>query len=355
VVEGYTDVIRCHEHGFANAVATLGTALGGDHVRLLRRLGAKKVIVVYDADAAGIRAAERALEILLEEDMAGAIVTLDGGLDPCEFLEQRPAAAFAEAVAGARDLFEFKIARTVDGRDLSEVGVRAEVVHQLMEVVARSPDRVTRALLRQVVAERLGVPEGELELRHVPGRARGEEPPPQAAREPLGLVAKAERDVAWLLVKNPGRVGVVTDECDASGFRDPVAREVVETIAMLEREGRVLDDRAILDHLSREAVEFAVNALEAEEISRPELMDGRICAAAQALSLLEIPQRVAEIDRRLKDAESAGDEQTFVTLQKERSELERRRQRLRVGGRLRGRSGGAAEAVEEGSEHNAQQ
>ena len=84
VVEGYTDVIRCHEHGFTNAVATLGTALGPEHVRLLRRFGATRVLVTYDADAAGLKAAERGIEILFEEDSPCGVVTLSGGLDPCE-------------------------------------------------------------------------------------------------------------------------------------------------------------------------------------------------------------------------------------------------------------------------------
>ena len=92
-MEGYTDVMRCHEHGFTNAVASLGTALTADHLRMLRRMGAEKVLLVFDADEAGLRAAERGLGILFDEDFPGAVVTLEGGLDPCDFLVKRGAEA----------------------------------------------------------------------------------------------------------------------------------------------------------------------------------------------------------------------------------------------------------------------
>jgi hypothetical protein len=129
---------------------------------------------------------------------------------------------------------------------------------------------------------------------------------------------------------------------------------VVEAIAGLTEEGQALDDRAILDRLSPEAVEFAVSAQESVELSRPELAEGRLRAAAQALSLLRIPEQVAQIDRQLREAESQGDEDRFVALQKERDGLEKLRQHLRTQGRIGGRGRGAAGQSGEETSQNAQ-
>ena len=88
VVEGYTDVIAAHQVGLCNVVGTLGTALGEDHLRALRRL-ADRVVLVYDADAAGQSAADRALEFFLGSDLDLRVLTLPANLDPCDYLLER--------------------------------------------------------------------------------------------------------------------------------------------------------------------------------------------------------------------------------------------------------------------------
>lgn len=352
VVEGYTDVIRCHQHGFTNAVATLGTALGAEHVRLLRRFGANKVLVVYDADAPGIKASERALEILIEADMAGAVVNLEGGMDPCDFLDEKPPEAFSAAIKKAKDLFVFKIERATQGVDLSDLNERARVAHELMAVVSRSTDRIKRSLLRQEVAEKIGVAERELEFGNVVALS---EPRPglgEARDEPVGLVSRAEQDLAGLLLKHLSGIDVVLEDADVHRIEDPVAREVIETVAALHHERRALDERAILDQLSPQAVQFAVSAWESEETSKPEALAGRLSSAASALSLLRIPEQLDELDRQIKEAEDSGNEGRFVALVKERSELLRTRQRLRTRGRSRPNASSAG-SIEEGHDTNA--
>ena len=93
VVEGYTDVIAAHQVGLANVVGTLGTSFGEDHLRALRRL-ADRVILVFDGDVAGQSAADRALEFFLASDLDLRVLTLPANLDPCDFLLQQGADAF---------------------------------------------------------------------------------------------------------------------------------------------------------------------------------------------------------------------------------------------------------------------
>ncbi len=87
IVEGYTDVIACHQHGIENVVATLGTALTADHARLLARV-CERVILVFDGDAAGQKAADRAVEVFFESPIDVRIAVLPGGLDPAELFDQ---------------------------------------------------------------------------------------------------------------------------------------------------------------------------------------------------------------------------------------------------------------------------
>ena len=95
VMEGYTDCIVAHQSGFDNAVAVLGTALGPSHVQILKRF-ADRIVLVLDGDRAGQKRAEEVLELFIAENVDLAILTLPDETDPCQFLLERGAGAFAD-------------------------------------------------------------------------------------------------------------------------------------------------------------------------------------------------------------------------------------------------------------------
>lgn len=111
VCEGYTDVIACHRAGFGNAVGTLGTAFTEDHARRLLRLG-ERVILLFDGDEAGLKAAERAVEVFIRQPVDVLICTLPDGLDPDELLGQPEGATrFRAALDASVDSLRFLVDR----------------------------------------------------------------------------------------------------------------------------------------------------------------------------------------------------------------------------------------------------
>ncbi len=114
VTEGYTDVIACHQHGFTNVVATLGTAMTPKHAAILRRL-CDKLILLFDGDEAGQRAADRALEVFFTEPIDVKIAVMAGGKDPDELLKKAGGnAAFQEVLTSAIHFLDFRFARFRD-------------------------------------------------------------------------------------------------------------------------------------------------------------------------------------------------------------------------------------------------
>jgi len=124
VVEGYTDVIACHQAGERNVVATLGTAMTPKHARILRRL-ADEIVLVFDGDEAGQRAADRALEVFFAEPVDVRIAVLPGGADPADLLSGKAlsgdglsgeggAEAWRRAIDSAADALDFRFARLRD-------------------------------------------------------------------------------------------------------------------------------------------------------------------------------------------------------------------------------------------------
>ncbi|MBN2711026.1 MAG: DNA primase, partial [Planctomycetes bacterium] len=163
VVEGYTDTIMSHQYGIRNTIATLGTSLTREHVQLLRRYIQPngRVIALFDSDAAGEKATERASEIFMEEDVPLHIVRNLEVKDAGEFLPKYGVDAFKDHMAGAVDSFNFVLQQSMRncGNDVSS---RAAAVAKVMEFVNRSPNRVKREMMRKEVSARSGVPEESL-------------------------------------------------------------------------------------------------------------------------------------------------------------------------------------------------
>ena len=136
VCEGYTDVIAMHEAGYTNTVAALGTAFRLDHVRLMERQRVSRIICMFDGDAAGQRAAERAIRYLDKTSAALMCVVLPDGQDPMEFLAAHGADALRPILASARPLMDFVFEKRLEGYDLSAPGRRVRALEDMARVLA---------------------------------------------------------------------------------------------------------------------------------------------------------------------------------------------------------------------------
>jgi DNA primase len=180
VTEGYTDVMRAHEKGVDHVVATLGTAFTEDHARLLKRF-APKVLVVFDSDTAGKKAAERSLEILLTQDIEVLVTQLPGGQDLCDYLGTAGKEQFERLISEAVDFLEFKYATVSERCDLTTTRGRAAAADQLLSVLRCVRNPVLRGLEIRKVANLIGVGEAELRARIVPSAPRAVPEAPDSA------------------------------------------------------------------------------------------------------------------------------------------------------------------------------
>ncbi len=159
VVEGYMDCITAHQHGFSNAVASLGTAFTHDQARLLVRY-TQEVVLSFDRDAAGSAASLRGAEYL--QDLGARVYVLDfpDAKDPDEFLREQGREAFAVALQEHRlPLIEFKFKQLLEQYDQDSVDGKSEIMSNLMEELARFDNIITRDSYRRLLAGRLGVSE----------------------------------------------------------------------------------------------------------------------------------------------------------------------------------------------------
>lgn len=164
VVEGYTDVIALHEAGIRNAVATLGTALTAQHVKLLGRF-ASSIVYLFDGDAAGQKAAMRAAEFI---DWSSAVesgrnpielkvTVLPDNMDPAEFVAAKGAEALLQQVDKAQPLLDFAINRTLEGFDLTKPALKARAMEEALKILLPVRGSVIATDYVNSIADRLNL------------------------------------------------------------------------------------------------------------------------------------------------------------------------------------------------------
>ena len=244
VVEGYTDCLMAHQYEVKNVVATLGTALTGDHAKALSRY-ADRIVLVFDSDAAGQKAADRAIEVFFGQRVEVRLVALPDGDDPCDFLVKHGKDAFLELVENATDSLDYKWQGTVERLEAADsVNGRKRAADEFLQFVARgfvehSIDAITSGFLANHVAELLKVSPGQVHerLRQLQRRVRPGQSSAAAApvREEVKVAADSEvgahREIIEVLLNRPELLSAVGDVVSGPGdFKDEIHRAIAERL-----------------------------------------------------------------------------------------------------------------------------
>ncbi len=173
VVEGYTDTIMCHQYGIRNVVATLGTSLTVEHIRLLKRYihNDGKVVALFDNDNAGKKATRRAIDLFMQEDVSLWVLSSLEVKDAGEFLPKFGAERFREFLTGAKESFAFVVEEELGSKDFAtDLAGKTAAIEKIMELVNSCPNILRRNIMRSRVAEVAGISEETLP---VPSKGEG--------------------------------------------------------------------------------------------------------------------------------------------------------------------------------------
>lgn len=195
VCEGQLDLITLFEAGIANVVAPQGTAFTEQQARILKRF-VSEVVLCFDADAAGQKAAERSLDALLQNNLVVRVAEIPAGEDPDSMVRTRGREEFEKLVSGARDFFDWWIERETSAADLDSLGAKMQVAQRLAETIGRVQDPMMRGEVANRASARLGVPRGDFDrLLAKPSRERFSVDDGEARPEP---VRPPRHDIAML-------------------------------------------------------------------------------------------------------------------------------------------------------------
>lgn len=321
VVEGYTDVIALAQAGIETAVATCGTALGEGHFRLASRF-AQRMILAFDSDEAGARAAERAYAHLEAFPISPMVLVLPEGMDPADFVRARGADAFRELAAAARPVVDYMIRRAVARIDRGTVEGQTAAVAAAAPLVRGLRDPVRRSEYAHLVADLTGVAESAVraaldqrgaartaDLRADVRRSAAHE---RVEREMLRLLA---RDAAiWLQVAPQLTEDHFQGAGNAERFR--ALATVRGDVAAFVAAGSDAEMGAALTALTIEPMDGEPSPAYAEDVRA-------------RLEELVLKRRAADLRRRM--AEVGGDETAREQLFQDLLENDRRQRGLRPG------------------------
>ncbi len=300
LVEGYFDVVSLAQAGVEEVVATCGTALTTEQLRILRRFS-PRVVALFDADQAGIKAAVRSMPLFAEAQMEAMRLEIPGAKDPDQFVREQGAEAFKALLQHTEPLMELVVRWYADHHGATPMG-RQRALDEIAPLVAAFPE-VARASLVRRVADILYLPEPQV-LRHIrrsragAGAGAGPEHDPReqaTPRAPATRFSRGLHDLLWLLVHHPEHVAPIVEQADPSLISD--------NHAVLDCIGALLSGAPLTSALEATDDEGLRNLLVSVGAKEGLYAEDRAPAAAQQiLARLELPrihQRLAELHRAI--------------------------------------------------------
>ncbi len=298
LVEGYTDVIMAHQHGFAETVAPLGTSLTEGQSDMLRRYS-PCVVVVFDADPAGRKAADRAAEIAMKSHLDVLLAAMPDGTDPCEFLSEKPPAQFEELLISAKPALLFKWEITLrQHQGGGTPAARLRAVTSFGEFVAFSDvfgslGDIERGLAIDQLARLIGIRRESVCEQIEEARRRNRPPQVETAgakskparTRPRDALEAAVLDALIVLVCEPGLFDQATEWFDPRLLVDEQLRRIAEaTVALAGEMGEFSVNELIEKLESSDDAARIVDLVEQGRAGGP--LEDRLAAAAERMKAL---------------------------------------------------------------------
>ncbi|MBI5415792.1 MAG: DNA primase, partial [Candidatus Omnitrophica bacterium] len=308
IVEGYVDCLMPYQVGVQNIVASLGTALTVEQIRLLRRY-TPRVVMLFDMDPAGEAAMMRSLDVLIEEGMEVKVAVLEEGEDPDSFVRRYGADAFRGRITGAKTVFDYKLDVLIRRHGVNTADDKARIAAGMLPTIYRFPNELIKAEYLKRLAKMLDVPEAALgqEYKKV-GQAlssvlsaRVHEPAAvNQARE-----RAVERGLLKLLIEQEDLIPKVRQELTPSDFQDARIRTAIFKIFEFFEQGRKITTASLLNSFEDAGVQQMLSGIVTEE----EVAGDRQKLYQDCVNRIkhdQLKMRRQQLVQQIQEAESAG-------------------------------------------------
>ncbi|HXD32248.1 MAG TPA: DNA primase [Pyrinomonadaceae bacterium] len=333
LVEGFLDLIVPFQFGIRNAVASLGTALTTDQVKLLGRF-ARRVVVNYDGDHAGVQAAKRAIEMLLEEDLEVKVLVLPNKSDPDEFIRQQGVSEYQQLRGKAQPHIQFVIDQAVADRNLHRPAEKAEAVEEVLPYVRAVRNRIQKREYFDIAVDALRVTDQALKRElwySIRSGASAGDLKKKLSSGPRVKPTVAEQRLLELLFADEQLRPIILPRLTEDVFVDLPTAGVFQALIKAEKSGADLDYSFLSQETEGDATasELVPLLLMSDSLlSEEQTHEGRKLSAErciETLRLMKVDRRIDELRTELAAAERNGDSERIQQLVNAQLELTKQR------------------------------
>jgi DNA primase len=320
LVEGQMDCISVYMAGIKNVIATSGTAFTEMQIRLLSRF-AKRVIVNFDPDTAGIAATEKSIALLTEEDFEVKIVTLEGGLDPDRFIREQGIQQYMAALRNAKRHSDYLIDHAREQFPGRTADAKVKALNFLLPHIRRMPNRIQRDEFAADTAQKLGIDSAILRQELKQAAAQRVESVRAHTHDPASETERVLLRVLVLPEDTPARIIAATQLIDHPEWYDSLpSAALLETLSNAPAPPNPLD--AAPDQQSRILL---VRALEhADDAANAQPMTEQVENALHTLEHRHFERRQRELRTLIAEADRRGDQEMLRKLTAEKLQIDRK-------------------------------
>ena len=325
IVEGYMDCVMPSQAGISNIVASLGTALTVEQIRLLRRY-TKNIIMLFDMDPAGESAVLRSFDALIGEGMNVRVATLSEGHDPDSYIKEFGAGDFRERIAQALPLFEYKLKILMGRHDATAIETKAKISGEMLQTIEKFENAVLQDEYIKRLSQVLSVSEQALvaELKKV-RQMTGEKKtygrniePKTAVPEQIRVV---ESDILRLLIEEQSFVELTKKEIAPADFRDRKIREAIAKIYDLCEQGKEINSVNLINSFEDQDMQHLIARIMAQESV---LVGDKKKIHSDYISRMKkdrIKLQMKDLQKKICEVERQGDHKQLESLLKEYNQL----------------------------------
>jgi DNA primase len=335
LVEGFLDLIVPYQFGIRNVAASLGTALTPDQVKLLSRF-ARKVVVNYDGDRAGVQAAKKSIEILLAEDLEVKVLVLPDNADPDEYIRKFGVTEYQRQRAQAQPHIQFVIESALRDRNLHRPAEKAEAVEEVLPYLRAVNSRIQKREYFDMAMDALGIDRENVntsawrrELWQMVRDKRTARANTVQALTRRSEATAAEQRLLGLLFADENLRREVLSMLKEEDYEDLATAPIFKALFELERDGADIDFETL--SLKTEGDEFAAKMIPMVLMNSSLHGSNEHYVAEECVStfrLMKVDQRIEELRRELSIAEREQDNERVSRLSAEQIQLSALRQAM---------------------------
>ncbi len=332
LVEGFLDLIVPYQYGIHNVVASLGTALTPDQVRLLSRF-ARKVVVNYDGDPAGVQAAKKALEILLAEDLEVKVLVLPDRSDPDEFIRKFGVQEYQRQRGEAQPHIQFVIDQATRDRKLTNPADKEAAIDEVLPFIRAVRSRIQKREYFDIAMDSLRIGDVLLKRELWQSIRTGVTGSLKVARRAHANPTVAEQRLLEVLLTDERVRHNILPLLEADDFEELPTAPIFKALIEGEREGKEIDFEFLSERTAGDPVASLLPSLmmadfaSSEEVT-PETQRLTAQRCIDALRLMKVDRRIADLIAEIAAAERNGEVERHLSLSTEHVELIRRRAAL---------------------------